>query len=97
MGLPMSTKTDQIKAFLEHSNLSSREIADAVGCSPDYVRAIRQRLIGGGTSAADKKYLAAFVARHGVHRNTHRYRTDTEYRARHNAYRRPRSRARQEA
>ena len=41
----MTTKADRVRSWLKHSNLSSREIAEAVGCHPGFVRAIKQRML----------------------------------------------------
>jgi hypothetical protein len=40
-----STKADQVRAWLNGSNLNSREIAEAVGCHQGFVLAIKQRML----------------------------------------------------
>ena len=40
----MTTKADRVRSWLKHSNLSSKEIAETVGCHPGFVRAIKQRV-----------------------------------------------------
>ena len=39
------TKADQVRAWLNGSDLNSREIAEAVGCHQGFVLAIKQRML----------------------------------------------------
>lgn len=52
------TKASEIRA-LDNGKRSTLEISEIVGCRPEYVRAVRQRLVSGGTSRADKNYLSS--------------------------------------
>lgn len=49
------TKTERIRRLTDGTR-STTQIAETVGCSPAYVRAVWQRMRGGGISAADRKY-----------------------------------------
>lgn len=81
----MPTKADQIRALLRRGTLTNNAIAERVGCSADYVRAVKQRRDGGGVSKADRKWIAAYVQEHGITPGSMRYRNDAEYRERQNA------------
>lgn len=50
------TKAEVIRGMLK-AGMSPIEIEDVTGYSADYVRAVKARMIGGGSSAADKRYL----------------------------------------
>ena len=50
------SKSNQIKRLIGHG-FSRKQIAVLTGVSQSYVRAIHQRMIGGGLSAADRKYV----------------------------------------
>lgn len=56
----MSTKSDRIRALYAEGK-SVAEIADVVGCLPEYVRVVRQR--SNGRSNADINYLPRLRAR----------------------------------
>lgn len=58
------SKHDQIKAFLEAGTLTRQEIAAKVGCSTDYVRAVRLRIAAGGMTNADRVDLARKLRRY---------------------------------
>ena len=71
----------------ENTSLTTGDIAEIVGCSPEYVRVCaRQRITASGRSAIDDRYYAKFVKEHGCSPDTYRYRTDPTYRARRLAY-----------
>jgi DNA-binding Lrp family transcriptional regulator len=70
------TKQEHI-AKLEDGTRTTKEIADTVGCSPEYVRAARRRLAG---SDVDKRYLEKFRQQHGMSPAGWRYRHDPEVR-----------------
>ena len=53
------SKASVIRRYLETTDYSSREIARRTGYESAYVRVVMQRLAGGGTAPADKKYYAA--------------------------------------
>ena len=53
---PMS-KSSQIKRLMHHG-FGRKHIALVTGVSQSYVRAVYQRMIGGGLSRADQKYVA---------------------------------------
>jgi len=74
------TKADEIRAIVaEHSSLTTTEIADIVGCLPEYVRVCaRQRVEG--ASDIDRRYREKFHAKHGLTPFAHRYRTDPDFR-----------------
>ncbi len=78
------TKADAIIDLLASTDLTSRQISECVGCLPAYVRVVQARLLGGGASVADKNDAASFKAKHGVRRCSYKYRTDPEFKARHN-------------
>lgn len=40
-----TSKADQVRAWLNGSDLDSFEIAEAVGCHPGFVRALKQRML----------------------------------------------------
>lgn len=65
------SKHDQIKSFLEAGTLTPQEIAAKVGCSTDYVRAVRLRVAAGGATKADIAYREHIKSI---------YRTDPEFR-----------------
>lgn len=76
----MPSKADQIRALLRRGTLTNNAIAERIGCSADYVRAVKQRRDGGGLSAADRKWRAGYVEKHGVTYRVMRYRTDEDHR-----------------
>lgn len=51
------TKSERIRDLVK-LGMTNAEIAHYVGCQQSYVRAVRQRIAGGGLSAADRKYFA---------------------------------------
>lgn len=62
------TKAEQIRGLLEFKSLSVGEIANIVGCMPEYVRATRRRMRK-EVRDQEQEY------------RTNRYRTDPGYRA----------------
>ena len=50
------SKSDRIKRLIGQG-FTRRQIALLVGVSQSYVRAVVQRMIGGGLSSADRKYI----------------------------------------
>lgn len=57
------SKHEQIKAFLEAGTLTRQEIAAKVGCQLSYVRAVCQRIAGGGRTKADQARMDRIAAR----------------------------------
>lgn len=82
----MPTKTDQIRALLANTNLSTREIADTVGCLTAYVRAVKQRMLCADGKTPDARWTDKFKAQNGVAYATHQYRTNERRRENHRAY-----------
>jgi uncharacterized protein YjcR len=64
---------------------SVREIADKVGCSPEYVRIAARQRAGGSHSEGDKRWRAANPGKMAA-RVRERLATDPEYRQRRNEY-----------
>lgn len=57
----MPTKADRIRAFY-NAGLSTREIADRIGCDPAYVRVAARQRAGGYMSACDAEYKSRLAA-----------------------------------
>lgn len=80
------TKTDRIRELTKkHPRWTSAQIAEVVGCGDAYVRAVWQRMKGGGYSAADMNYRVKISGDPNMHPSTYRTRTDPEYRESRNA------------
>ncbi len=78
----MSMAGEIRELYDEAGSLTTKDIAEIVGCSPEYVRVCaRQRITASGRSAIDDRYYAKFVKKYGCSPDTHRYRTDPTYRA----------------
>lgn len=76
------TKTEKIKELLK-LDLTTKQIAEHVGCRQSYVRAVKQRVAGGGLSKADINYLSRpDVAMRRKHYFAERYWQDTGFRER---------------
>lgn len=69
------SKAAKIVDLLAATDLSNKKISEEVGCSAAYVRAVQQRLLGGGMSKADKRYVPE-----KLRRTRDRYASDPEYR-----------------
>ena len=55
----MQSKKQRILDLLETTDLTNRQIASLVGCGPEYVRTVQQRLIQGGRTKSELRWLAA--------------------------------------
>lgn len=76
------TKTEKIKNLLK-LDLTTKQIAERVGCRKEYVRVVKQRVAGGGLAKADLKYLSRpDVKLKRNHYNAERYWQDTGFRER---------------
>lgn len=67
----MKTKAEIIREMIV-CNVPRRSIAEKVGVSQEYVRAVHARMIGGGLSAADRNYRA----KPGVRESRNKYSLD---------------------
>lgn len=60
------TKAERIRELTEkYPHLTSGEISERLGCNDAYVRAVWQRMKGGGKSAADRAYEERYRIEHG--------------------------------
>lgn len=77
------TKADRIRELTEKCpQLDSVQIGQRLGCSDAYVRAVWQRIRGGGYSAADRNYALKVTGSPDIHPRTWRYQNDPEFRKR---------------
>lgn len=96
------SKAARIRHLLDQGFTNS-DIAETIGCLPEYVRAVRQRMAGeGGMSVADRNYqikrygsIKAFFTQRNEETRDYRlayyrkrWREDPDYRASRNAQRR---------
>lgn len=61
---------------------TTREVADIVGCMPEYVRVVVRQRKGTGVSEHDNAYRARFKEKHGMAPEKHRYHKSPESRER---------------
>lgn len=86
------TKSDQIRQLYDGVR-TTREIAEIVGCLPEYVRVVARQKRAANTRYAKRRYhsdpefRAKIIARNAAYL-MRRYREDPEYRARLLAYKR---------
>ena len=73
---------NEIRILYEPGDKTTTEIAEIVGCSKEYVRVCARQRGTFGRSAIDDRYYDKFVDNHGCAPDTHRYRSDPEYRKR---------------
>lgn len=73
------TKADRIRALYAEGR-TIKQIAEIVGCREEYARVCAQQRVNGRYSAADVRYAPEKAAR-----QSWRYKTDPEFRARRNA------------
>ena len=59
------TKSAQIKQLYDGVR-TTREIADIVGCRPEYVRVVARQRQGNGISEIDKRYMSSPLGQHAI-------------------------------
>lgn len=69
----LQTKSDRIKRLLHEGKLSRKQIAEVVGCRPEYVRVVVKRTRGG----ASVKTATATAPMPRLMRHGHRYFTQS--------------------
>ena len=86
------TKAQRIRELYKTGQYTTVQIADVVGCRPEYVRVVaRQRPASGGMSETERRWRLANAERYAEWRREYareyqrsRYRNDPEFRAKGN-------------